>query len=175
MLRVKGIFSLTVLAGLFVASPAMAVGNFQAPADFINEVFNHSPPKAKVLWLNKKHKVVITTMLAHPYPTLRLRYWQQGNKSAWIVNEVGKEKPITFGIVVNDKHIEQLKVLSFRESRGGEIRHNFFTKQFLGLHLTEDKLLNKPIDGISGATLSVNAANKMARLALYLHQQVSQP
>jgi Na+-transporting NADH:ubiquinone oxidoreductase subunit NqrC len=34
--------------------------------------------------------------------------------------------------------------------------------------------LDRHIDGISGATLSVNAINKLSRLALYLHQQVMQ-
>ncbi len=32
-------------------------------------------------------------------------------------------------------------------------------------------MLDRHIDGISGATLSVNAMKKMARLALLLHQE----
>ena len=45
--------------------------------------------------------------------------------------------------------------------------------QFKDATLTGDKELDKKIDGISGATLSVNALTKLARLALYLDSQVN--
>jgi Na+-transporting NADH:ubiquinone oxidoreductase subunit NqrC len=35
------------------------------------------------------------------------------------------------------------------------------------MELQSDHFLNRSVDGISGATLSVNAMNRMARLALY--------
>jgi hypothetical protein len=60
-------------------------------------------------------------------------------------------------------------VLIFRESRGWEVRHDFFTDQFKGVTLNDDRELDLPIDNISGATLSVRALTRLARLALYLH------
>ena len=74
------------------------------------------------------------------------------------------------GFVVNTGAIEITRVLVFRESRGWEIRHPFFTDQYKDVTLKEGLKLNRPIDGISGATLSVSAVNKLARLALMLHQ-----
>ena len=63
-------------------------------------------------------------------------------------------------------------MLSFRESRGSEIRHDFFTHQFKQTGLTNELQLDKHIDGISGATLSVRAMSKIARISLYLDQQI---
>lgn len=154
------------------APPAAARGVYQEPNAFIAAVF--APPvDAKVIWLNEARQKEIGKILGHPYPSLRLRYWQTDESSAWILEEIGKEKPITLGVVIKQGRIERLSVLIFRESRGDEIRHPFFTQQFSQLALTGDLQLNGHIDGISGATLSVRAAQKIARLALYLHNQVA--
>ena len=48
----------------------------------------------------------------------------------------------------------------------------FFTEQFSGLTLADDGYLSAPVDGITGATLSVRATEKVARLALWLDAQV---
>jgi hypothetical protein len=103
---------------------------------------------------------------------LRLRYWQEGERTAWILEDIGKDKPITLGITVAGQQIERVDVLAFRESRGWEIRYPFFTSQFSGLTLAEDGYLSEPIDGITGATLSVRAVERVARLALWLDAQV---
>ena len=58
--------------------------------------------------------------------------------------------------------------MAFRESRGWEIRHDFFTAQYRGLGLAADGALSREVDGITGATLSVRAVNRAARLALWL-------
>jgi Na+-translocating ferredoxin:NAD+ oxidoreductase RnfG subunit len=63
--------------------------------------------------------------------------------------------------------------LAFRESRGWEIRYPFFTKQFDQVSLTQKQKLNKTIDNITGATLSVRAVRKLAQLALIYHARVT--
>jgi hypothetical protein len=65
-----------------------------------------------------------------------------------------------------------IEVLAFRESRGWEIRYPFFTSQFSGLELADDGYLSESIDGITGATMSVRAVERVARLALWLDAQV---
>ena len=89
-----------------------------------------------------------------------------------ILEEIGKDLPITVGLVINEGRLEKIKVLVFRESRGEEIRHSFFTDQFKGARLDDKGKLDRTIDGISGATLSVRAMKKLARLALYLDVEV---
>jgi uncharacterized protein with FMN-binding domain len=101
-----------------------------------------------------------------------MRYWTRDHRSAWILEEIGKEQPITTGIVVQGGRIERIKVLIFRESPGWEVRHDFFTEQFKAAGLTEKHGLDRHIDGISGATLSVRALTRLARLALFLDHQI---
>jgi len=149
----------------------LAKGVYQQPSAFINEVFDGNPPDSKRLWLTKPIKQKASEILGHPPAVLRLRYWGEGTRTAWVLEEIGKEKPITVGIVIDKKRIAKVKVLAFRESRGWEVRHDFFTDQFKHIGLDKQQQLDKTIDGISGATLSVRALKKLARLALYLHTQ----
>jgi hypothetical protein len=53
------------------------------------------------------------------------------------------------------------------------VRHDFFTHQFSQAQLKNGNRLDRGIDGIAGATLSVNAMRKLARLALLYHHQVT--
>ena len=156
---------------------ALAGGVYQKPDEFIKQVFNNNPPKAEVLWLKKDLKKQITGILDHKYNGLRIRYWQQNKnsnkKSVWILDEVGKEKPITTGFVINNGQIELVKVLVFRESRGWEVRHDFFTDQFKQAKLETDNTLSQSIDNISGATLSVRAVRKLAKIALLLDSEIN--
>jgi hypothetical protein len=146
--------------------------SYQTTDAFLHEVFAATPPPPQVLWLKRDTRETVADILGHPYPGLRIRYWEQDGRTAWILEEIGKEKPITVGLVVaGTAGVELLRVLEFRESRGWEVRYPFFTDQFAAIGLTADLQLDRHIDGISGATLSVRALKKLARLALYLHQQ----
>jgi hypothetical protein len=137
------------------------------PDTFITEAFEEEP-ESRILWLKKDLKASMAEILGHPYKGLRIRYWQEGARTAWILEEITKVKPATFGFVVEDDVLQSVEVLVYRESHGWEIRYPFFTDQFKGVGL-EDSKLDKEIDGISGATYSVKAMIRMARLALFLH------
>ena len=167
-LKIINILLLTLVCNGMV----FAGGVYQQPADFIKQVFEDKPPKAEMLWLNKELKKQIAGILDHNYKGLRIRYWQQENKTVWVLDEIGKEKPITTGIVIEDEQIKLVKVLIFRESRGWEVRHDFFTEQFKQARIDSDNQLDKTIDNISGATLSVRAVRKQAQIALLLDQHV---
>lgn len=146
----------------------MARGTYQEPKAFLNGVFDSKVPEAKVIWLTGELKNTVSKILQHKPNQLRVRYWKKEQRSVWILNEIGKEKFITVGIVINKNEIKKVKVLIFRESRGDEIRHDFFTQQFKQAKLKTDTQLDRSIDGISGATMSVRALTKLARLALLL-------
>lgn len=161
---------LLVLSFMFCAFPALAM-EYQSSSEFLAQTFKGTPPPPKVLWLTGAVGQSASTILGHPPGALRTRYWVQNGRSAWILEEIGKEQPITVGLVIHQGRIENVKVLTYRESRGDEVRHDFFTRQFTNISLKPDTRLDKNIDGISGATLSVQALSKLARLALYLHQQ----
>lgn len=151
------------------AGVAGARGVYQAPADFIAEAFKGRVPAVKTLWLDAAMQKDAAAILGHRYAALRVRYWGEPGRTAWVLDEIGKDEPITVGVIVNGNAVEMLKVLVFRESRGDEVRYPFFTDQFTGARLRDGHALSKPIDSISGATLSARALDKLARLALYFH------
>jgi hypothetical protein len=171
----KSFFYLTifVVAMTYCKISLAAKGVYQTPADFISQSFVNVKPEAKVLWLNKADKSIVANILQHKFNRMRIRYWQVNNETVWVLNEIGKEKPITIGVHVKNNQIDHFKVLTFRESRGDEVRHEFFSEQFINARLDDDALLSKHIDGITGATLSVRATKKVARLALWLHTKVA--
>ncbi len=168
------LYSLTLLLSGMITAPAFAGGVYQQPADFIKQVFDDKPPKPSVLWLKKDLKKQLSDILDHKYKGMRIRYWQQNRKTAWVLEETGKDKLITTGIVINEGKIEQVKVLIFRESRGWEVRHDFFTDQFKQIKLKDNNTLSKHIDNISGATLSVRAIRKLAQIALLLDKTIQE-
>lgn len=143
--------------------------------DFLAHHFAGQTPAPQLLWLTGKLREKASQILGHSPASARLRYWQQGQKRAWILEEIGKERPITAGFVVDDGVLNQVDVLIYRESRGWEIRNDFFTQQFRQARLDDDLRLDRDIDNISGATLSVSAMQRLARLALLLDQHLDNP
>lgn len=142
---------------------------------FLAQAFPDARAEARMLWLTAPIRQRAEAILEHPYPGLRVKYWQQGGRTAWVLDEIGKERPITIGVTVEQGRIVQLQVLAFRESRGGEVRRGFFTRQFDQATLKKDDRLDRSIDGITGATLSVAAVGKVARLALAFADEAAKP
>ncbi|MBL0711550.1 MAG: FMN-binding protein [Colwellia sp.] len=154
-------------------------GVYQTPKAFITASLGQNY-QAKTLWLTKEDKVIVADILSHKFNRMRIRYWQSDHNhnkdKVWILDEIGKEKLITIGVHINahqgKQQIQKLKVLTFRESRGDEVRHEFYAKQFTYAGLDSERRLTKHVDGITGATLSVRATTKVARLALWLNNKV---
>lgn len=155
-----------------ITTAASARGVYQTNDEFLNEVFSQQVPKSDVVWLKGEVREQVKAIMGHHYAGLRIRYWMKNERSAWILEEIGKEEPITFGVVVNGDKVERVKVLAYRESRGWEVKHPAFTQQFSDAKL-ENNELDRNIDGITGATLSVRAMTAVVTLALYLDEFVS--
>jgi hypothetical protein len=159
--------SLALLTLVLGAASGYARGEvYQEPAAFVAEVFG-STPAPKVLWLTREIQAQAAAILGHAPAQLRQRYWSETRKSVWILEETGKEELITAGFVVVEGRIDHVRVLVYRESRGQEVRQGVFLKQFNDAKLAQGNRLDRDIDGIVGATLSVGAVERMARLALY--------
>ena len=158
---------LAILAMSCFVTQARAETVYLAPEAFVQEVFG-TPPQPELLWLDADVQQGLAKILGHPPRQLRMRYWRRDGKTAWVLDEIGKESPITAGFVVQDQKIERARLLIYRETRGMEVRYPSFLKQFVGATLGADQQLSRPIDGISGATLSVEAMGRMARAALFL-------
>lgn len=163
MMRITVIFIVNLFSLLAAAEEV-----YLEPSFFIQQQFTETP-ETKYFWLTKEHKLKLTEITGHKPSKLRIKYWVVGQKSAWILEEIGKEQLITTGISVENGKIQALQVLIYRESRGYEVRQNFFTEQYIGASLDKSLNLDQTIDGITGATLSVRALNTMAKSALYMH------
>ncbi|MGC2517610.1 MAG: FMN-binding protein [Burkholderiales bacterium] len=157
------LFALTGLCG----AGASLGQTYLEPREFIADVLG-SVPAPKTLWLNREMQSEVAAILGHPPRQLRQRYWSVNAKNVWILDETGKEDLITAGFVIVNGRIDHVRVLVYRESRGQEIRYPSFLGQFKDSKLAAGDRLDRDIDGISGATLSVAAMERMARLALYL-------
>ncbi|MGD8378125.1 MAG: FMN-binding protein [Gammaproteobacteria bacterium] len=165
----------TLIASLALTLPlsfaAAAPANDPTQA-FLQQTFSAGVPQAQALWLTGERRKAVTDILGHPPGSLRIRYWRQARRSAWVLEEIGKERPITIGVVIDGGRIADLRILAYREERGGEVQEPFFTRQFQGAELNGKRRLDRSIDGISGATLSVSAVKRVAREALYLASQL---
>lgn len=92
----------------------------------------------------------------------------------FVVNEIGKEMPITFLVCLNqDSSVRFIEVLRYRETRGGEIRSKMFLKQFIGKN-SEDKItVGNDIRNIRGATLSAWATTRAVRKAFAIKNSIN--
>ena len=156
------------------SSPAPSAEVYLAPEEFLADSFAGNVPKPSVLWISGETRDAVEKILGHSASALRVRYWSQDARTAWILEEIGKTEPITTGIVVDKGAIARISVLIYRESRGWEVRYPFFTDQFKGATLNSMHELDRNIDGISGATLSVRALTRLARVALLLDAKARQ-
>lgn len=172
-MRCRMALLLLLAAGPAFAGPGGEAGRYVETDDYLRSVFPSDLPAPRTLWVSGDLRDGVERLLGHRFAALRVRYWFDGRKSAWVLDEIGKELPITIGVAVSGNTIENVRVLEFRESRGWEVRYPFFTDQFTGARLGPGDRLDRRIDGITGATLSVGAVKRIARVALVLHEHVA--
>ena len=159
---------LLLAPGAAIAAPGGEAGRYIETDDYIGSAFPAGSPAPRMLWISGELREAVERVLGHRFAALRVRYWHEGAKSVWILDEIGKELPITIGVTVADGAIDNVRVLEFRESRGWEVRYPWFADQFVDARLEDDGHLDRRIDGITGATLSVAAVTRIARVALLL-------
>ena len=91
---------------------------------------------------------------------------------AFLVEEIGKHRPITFVVGVRDDgHVQDVAVVAYREAYGGEIRHKRFLVQYRDKKATDSLQPYQDITNIAGATLSVEAAGRAVKKALALARE----
>jgi hypothetical protein len=172
-MRPRSVLLVLLILGPAFAGPGGEAGRYLETDAYLQDVFPAGAPAARTLWVTGDLRAGVERVLGHPFQVLRVRYWRDGIRSAWVLDEIGKELPITIGVTVEADAIDNVRVLEFRESRGWEVRYPFFTDQFADARLAADERLDRNIDGITGATLSVTAVTRIARVALLLHEHVA--
>ncbi|HVT36683.1 MAG TPA: FMN-binding protein [Nevskiaceae bacterium] len=143
---------------------------YQTPEAFIAETFGGAIPPVKTLELDAAVQAQVAGVFGHAYTQAnKLRYWRANGRSAWILDDLGKQgyQLTTAGFVVKAGVVENAKVLIYRESRGEQVAEPSFLRQLIGAKLAGAQL-DRNVDNISGATLSVQMMQRLARLALKL-------
>ena len=155
---------------LALTTLASSQGRYLETADYLRAAFPDGEPTPNTLWVTSEIRQSAEDTLGHGIASLRVRYWHRDRRTAWILDQIGKEQPITVGVVVEDNAASMVRVLEFRESRGWEVRYAFFTDQYNDVRLDARNQIDRQIDSITGATLSVNAVTRVVRLALFLYR-----
>jgi len=76
-------------------------------------------------------------------------------------NVVGKVQPITFLMIFTESfEIEHVEIMKYRESHGYEIGNKSFLDQYKGKSNQSNFTVGGGLDGISGATISVNSLSR---------------
>lgn len=141
--------------------------------DYVKSFFDGAIPKKSTVWVIGDLRDHINEVLNGADKTpVRYRYWRKGGRTLWVLESVARTMPITAGVVVEDDKIVDISVLIYRESRGHEVQSRAYRSQYYDAALTGDNSLDKPINGISGSTLSSNSMKRIARIALLLHKDV---
>ena len=140
----------------------------EAEISFLNETFNGSIPKKQRLIVKGEAKDQIKSIMGNKYKKRLFSYWQNDTEQVWILNSIGKYKPITAAFSIQNCSVKSAHVLVYREQHGYEIKYPFFLTQFTDAQIDSSLKLNTKIDNISAATLSVNSMKRMAKMALLL-------
>ena len=88
---------------------------------------------------------------------------------ALVQNTIGKHKPMTYMVGVDDNGaVTNVELLVFREARGSEVRMKRFNSQYEGKTVLDPVRINKDIINISGATMSVRSISAGVKRMLVL-------
>jgi Na+-translocating ferredoxin:NAD+ oxidoreductase RnfG subunit len=117
-------------------------------------------------WEDEEYNLSRVTLIGSDQP--EIYSVQQGNSRPFayvlFAEAMGKVDTFTYLIIFNpDGIIEKVSVLLYRENYGGEIGSKRFLKQFNGKSNGMSMEYNQDIDGISGATISVQAITRAVR------------
>lgn len=85
------------------------------------------------------------------------RVEKDGKLAGWFIVDdvVGKHEFITYGVgITPDGHVVGVEVMSYRETKGDQVRDAGWRKHFAGKTLADPFKLDEDVPNISGATLS---------------------
>ena len=146
--------------------------------DRISELFpklisnNHSVYK-----IDKKDKKNIQNSVKQKFFRNEVNLWKIVDHDslkyfAILDNVIGKTMPISFLATYNNNgEVHDVSIIKYREPYGGEIRSKSWLKQFIAYTDSSNYKVGDSIDGISGATLSVNSVSKgMHKLSHLIHK-----
>ena len=158
-----------------IASPAMAT-DYLTVADAQHVLFPHAQNFVPFpVTLNAEQLGQIKKLSGTPQRTATPRIYRAVSGTTtqgWmIVDEViGKHEFITYATAISpDGHVLGVEILSYRESKGSQVRDERWRARFRGKTLADPFRLNQDIPNISGATLSSRNVTDGVKRLLAIH------
>ena len=153
---------------IFIFTSTSLAGPIQdASEKYIREQFSQDTKiELHILKLEKKMQSKTQALSKQKFFSNKLYYWQISKSDstiayAFIDNVIGKSMPITFMVIMGvGGNIINTTIIKYRESYGGEIQNLGWLAQFNNRNNQSSYIVGKDIDGISGATISVNSVSK---------------
>lgn len=107
---------------------------------------------------NQRDKIKALSGLRQRWEEQRVwRVEKGGRQQGWFIVDdvVGKHEFITYGIGLSlDGHVVGIEIMSYRETKGDQIREVSWRKNLVGKTLADRFKLDEDVPNISGATLS---------------------
>lgn len=146
----------------------------------IHEIFGDNiQTLSDTIFLPQRTRDSLSTQLHRGFEDSSFLAWQVYSNSsqeltgfAIQTEELGKYRPITMLIAAEpDFTVAGVRILVYRESRGGEVARKRFLHQYRGKSLQNPIRINRDIINISGATISVRGVNAGVRKSLAILQR----
>lgn len=165
----------TPAAAATVARPTAEFHAYQTLDDALREVFADADSTWTETWTpDDAARSALAAQLGAPQPAGEIVFHRAragGRDLGWAVttDEIGLHEPITILVTVTAaREVGPVRVLVFRESRGGEVRRKRFLEQFLGKTRADPLRITRDIDAVTGATYSSRAVTAGVKRVLAL-------
>ena len=162
VIQLKTVFVLLVCSWMWAESPIKTAVEKYIISQFDADVSLNM----RTLKLDAKLKVLVQNKVKQRFYRDELYYWAIFNNDTTIAyalmdNVIGKSMPITFLVILNNEGtILAAEVIKYREAYGSDVGNKNWLAQFTNSTNTSQFTVGKNIDGISGATISVNSLSK---------------
>jgi thiamine biosynthesis lipoprotein ApbE/Na+-translocating ferredoxin:NAD+ oxidoreductase RnfG subunit len=161
------LISMFFTLAVFLGSQSAFSEDYISENDALKLAFSGlSKPIKKYRALSEKTKSELKKFLPSADIPASSSYWvskKSGQASGYAVidNVIGKHRPITYIVALDENlKIKFIEVMSYRESRGGEVRGETWRSQFIGKSESDILRVGTTINNISGATLSCRSLTR---------------
>lgn len=159
-----------------VSAPAYAVDYLNAEQAQRAVIPNATSFSAVPVTLSPDQLKQIKAIAKVPQRTDKPRVWKAmagGKQIGWVIVDevIGKHEMITYATGIStDGHVLGIEIMSYRESKGDQVRNAKWRSLFKGKAVSDPFKLNKDIPNISGATLSCRNITDGVKRLLAMHQ-----
>lgn len=144
------------------------------PEPDVEKVPHRVRPTAEALKAYNKQSGI--RLMTRSFDFIEGRLDEKTLRYAVMLDVLGKERPISLLVILSPTgQVEQIEIMAYRESRGGEIGREKFRRQFVGKNSDSQLRLNKDIRNITGATISSRAVTGAVKAVLDLFEKEVKP